>query len=241
MEEQTNKIITGYFDRLPANLKKVIISNDLSGQLSSIFKKHNLRIDEAATLENEIAFVLLGMERPSDFPENLKEHTTITEGKLLMVVRDVNDKIFSPIRSSLLSRQHGEKTDRPIKETKTVSAPVHATESKKRQPELKGVERSMPRDVERAKHKQLDILDKQREAQREVRPEAVPAIEQNSAQNRPVAPTNKHQEKEAPKKDGVVGRPENSGREEPKIPKDQKEFFEKNDRRNNDPYREAIG
>ncbi|MFQ5788444.1 MAG: hypothetical protein ACE5H1_10760, partial [Thermodesulfobacteriota bacterium] len=86
---------------LPREIKNVVGSTELSESLKSITKKYNLHIDQAGILGDEINFTLLGFTKTTDFIKNLKAQLNLPDEKVNAIAKDVNEKIFLPIRQSL--------------------------------------------------------------------------------------------------------------------------------------------
>lgn len=86
---------------LPREIKNVVGSTKLSEFLKSLIKKYNLHIDQAGILGDEINFTLLGFTKTTDFIRNLKTQLNLPDEKINAIAKDVNEKIFLPIRESL--------------------------------------------------------------------------------------------------------------------------------------------
>jgi len=103
MKKELQKTLSDAYDKLPGVLKKLIMSTDLGEKMVGISERNSIRTDQAADLENEIAFVLLGMEKPQDFVDNIHRHLNLPRERAVSIAKDVNDTIFFPVRSALLS------------------------------------------------------------------------------------------------------------------------------------------
>jgi len=142
MDQETKNILSGYYEKLPDNVKNVLAAPDLKDRLLKISQKSGLRADAAAGLEDEVAMVLLGLEHPNDLMQNLKQNISVDRPTLQRIVGDINREILRPIRKSLISLHKEEGTtqqttnNRPDQETN--KGPL-------------GVERTMPRDIMKAK------------------------------------------------------------------------------------------
>jgi hypothetical protein len=69
--------------------------------MKTVASNHDLMIDQAGMLQNEILFVMLGMEPSSEFVNNMSRELGINKEKANAVAKDVNDLIFAPIRKYL--------------------------------------------------------------------------------------------------------------------------------------------
>lgn len=130
------------YDQLPETIRKFVVSDLFEKKMAEIVRKNRLNNDQARRVENEIVMVILELENATGFVESLKKYTKIPEGMVFPVARDVNDHIFSVIKQMKGAAQ--------TKKQEGVARSQEKTK-KKKQKELRGVERSMPRDVARAK------------------------------------------------------------------------------------------
>ena len=56
----------------PEDVRTAITSVDLRNKLRSVAEKHRLHVDQAGALENETMLVMLGLEHPRDYIQNLE-------------------------------------------------------------------------------------------------------------------------------------------------------------------------
>lgn len=89
------------YKQLPEVVKNAMGSVDRGNLIKSIAEKHQMHIDQAGLLLEEIMYVTLGIEKTSDFIRNLKVHLRIPENKVNVIAGDVNEKIFLPVREAL--------------------------------------------------------------------------------------------------------------------------------------------
>ncbi|HZS43242.1 MAG TPA: hypothetical protein VFA52_03440 [Candidatus Paceibacterota bacterium] len=101
MNEEIFKIIEPQLQNLPSNIKEAILNNDIGAKLAEISKKHQLHIDQADILENETLMILVGLESADEYLNNLVRELRIPRDKASLIVDDVNNSIFSSIKSSL--------------------------------------------------------------------------------------------------------------------------------------------
>ena len=98
------------YKSLPPDLRRALDSTEIYEQFQDISKKHNLLIDKAGILEQEVTFVLLGLVPSSKFINQLHEKLDISTSEAQKIASDVNDTIFKSFRESLM-RVHSENAD----------------------------------------------------------------------------------------------------------------------------------
>jgi len=101
MDPETKKIIQEQFRKLPKNLQDAILAADLPEKFRTVMTKHALRLDQAADVENETMLVMLGLEHPDEYTENIVREAELPEAKAKEIADDINRMIFLPIRASL--------------------------------------------------------------------------------------------------------------------------------------------
>ena len=90
--------MSGRFELLPDDAQKAISRFDYDATLRSLQLKHKLHIDQAASLEKNVADIIFGDRRPSDLILHLTQdmHIDVTLSKTIAF--DVNDSILKPIQ-----------------------------------------------------------------------------------------------------------------------------------------------
>lgn len=86
---------------LPKSIKRVIYSLDIHNIVKSITDKHSLHVDTAGILDDEIMYAIVGITKVSDFIRNLKVQLKLPDNEVNVIAKDVNEKIFLPIREAL--------------------------------------------------------------------------------------------------------------------------------------------
>lgn len=106
--DETQEIIKEQLKKLPKDLKDAISSVDLRDKIRKISEKHHLHIDQAGNLENETAFVMIGLEPTADYKENLKRELNISRDRAQAITADIDKEIFARVRQSLkkISESH---------------------------------------------------------------------------------------------------------------------------------------
>ena len=175
MEDRTKKLIQGFYEQLTPELQKIVLSSDLNKKLLDVTKKNNVRVDQAAVIENEVVLLLLGMSPPKDFTKHLANRAHMSREEAQIVADDIDQNIFQPIREELKSvwetdtkvSKQGTQSHQPEEEggpvphsTNNTSGAEHPKKAEvleelnkpqKKTEELLGLKRSMPKDVEQEK------------------------------------------------------------------------------------------
>ena len=101
MDESLKKEILRRFEKLPRDIQQVILSSDFPSKIEEIRKKHNLTDEQAADLNNESTFVMIGLERPADFVDNIQDALKLSQESANAIAIEVNEMVFKEIRESL--------------------------------------------------------------------------------------------------------------------------------------------
>ena len=67
---------------------------DWSDAVSNIAKQFNLTEEKRISLENEVLFVLIGLEPPTDLAENMEREMAIDSNAADIIAEEVKKKIF---------------------------------------------------------------------------------------------------------------------------------------------------
>jgi len=89
------------YRNLPDDIKQVYDSDQMIDAIIDIGNKYKLHIDQRGELANEIGMVFLGVTRPSEFLANIEQRLKISIEEAGEIVKDINSRIFFPIRASL--------------------------------------------------------------------------------------------------------------------------------------------
>lgn len=107
------------FGELPKVVQHAITDSNVAHTLQRLSQKHKLHFDQWELLENEIMFVLLGLEEPEDMAKNVAQELSISEEAAQPIVSDIVQEVFVPIRKLI---QHSSST--PERETYSPNAPT---------------------------------------------------------------------------------------------------------------------
>ncbi len=89
------------FELLPPDVQKVLTDENYQKTLLDISKKNKLTYEEMGTLEMETTMTLLGMTKPEDYRDEIQTQLKKNDPEIDALVKDVNEKIFAPVRQSL--------------------------------------------------------------------------------------------------------------------------------------------
>ena len=95
--DDTIKTLQGNFEVLPPDVQNVIVDQLTRDKIISIGTRYNLTPDQKFALENEIFFVLLGVEVLSRFRANVVNQVGISYDQTIKISFDVNKEIFDPV------------------------------------------------------------------------------------------------------------------------------------------------
>ena len=109
---QTNKDpLEKLYEQLPENVQEAISSVAVSEKLQEIAKRNDLHIDEAGIVSDEVTMVMLGIENPKDFVDELQNKLKLPREKVVKLAKDVDKEIFETIRESLRKMYESEEED----------------------------------------------------------------------------------------------------------------------------------
>jgi len=125
MDNDTQKILTEQFNKLPTNIRDAILSVDYRSKLQTITKNNKLMIDQAGKLEMETMLVMLGLEPLTDYTDNLVKNAGLSKNQAIAIAHDVNELIFKNIRESLKKINEEAEKNNENPETKSVWQPTN--------------------------------------------------------------------------------------------------------------------
>lgn len=95
---------------LPKDLQLALVSTDNISIINDIGDKHGLLIDQVGTLIEITSMTLLGLISSNGFVRELTKQTGIDEKKAVDIAKEINDKLFNSIRTSLQKIQPQEES-----------------------------------------------------------------------------------------------------------------------------------
>jgi len=90
------------FRKLPEEIQEAIASVDTVYAIQAIGKNSSLMLDVVGQLEAEVGYALLGLSSLKEFSKTLEKELSLPREKAEAVTKEVDQKIFKPIRSSLM-------------------------------------------------------------------------------------------------------------------------------------------
>ncbi len=121
--DSASAIVKNQLQKLPPELRALILSSELEKKMGEIGKKYGLHIDQLGKLDNETTLTLLGLSGLDDYTERIQQATRIEPEKARQITADVNQSIFLPIQKSLQKlienewRESGESRDQKTRRT----------------------------------------------------------------------------------------------------------------------------
>jgi len=100
-KKDINQMIEEQFLKLPKEVRSAITDTNLIQKTKDLATKYSLHIDQLGSLQNEIVFVMIGLEPSSVFVENIINELKIDTEQANLIANDVNETIFKPIRTYL--------------------------------------------------------------------------------------------------------------------------------------------
>lgn len=122
--ENIGEILDERFDKMPEELKKIIIQSGYHAKLYEIAAESKLNVPQMGALEEATASVLTGATHPDKFEEKIKEKMTLPDEMVKKLVGDINEKILKPIREKMESTYGRPKIPTEIKPAGIRAIPI---------------------------------------------------------------------------------------------------------------------
>ncbi len=90
------------FRKLPQDVKEAYESIEYSKMLEDIEKKFHLHVDQTDKLNDEIFRLMVGLIHPEEFTVKVQKGIAVPSETAKQIAGEVNQKIFHPIRASLM-------------------------------------------------------------------------------------------------------------------------------------------
>jgi hypothetical protein len=111
MEEyKLPKEIEARFLELPELIRKIILESGWEKMTRQIVENNNLRIDQGASIENEVMMVMFGFDSPDNFEDNIKRESNLSVDLAKKIREEVENNIFSLIKQSVVDNTSEEKS-----------------------------------------------------------------------------------------------------------------------------------
>ena len=103
MNNETQNIFASQLKKLPHELVSFLADTNWEETLAGVSTTFSLSKEDASDFEREVIFVLAGLTHPNLLPETLEKEAGLNKEIISPIVREVEEKIFAPIRPLLLS------------------------------------------------------------------------------------------------------------------------------------------
>jgi hypothetical protein len=97
-DEEFNTI----FNELPEDVKEAMTAVDTVNIMMELKTKYNLHIDQLSELSAEVGMLMLGITHPQDFIGKVEASLRVPHETAKLIATEVNEKIFRPVRESLV-------------------------------------------------------------------------------------------------------------------------------------------
>lgn len=111
MDREKLDALKKMFQLLPEDVQGLISQSSLRENIELIVKSFSLSLTQAAALENETLFVLLGMLPPSEFVRSLSQELELPQDAAQEIGRTINIQVFRQVRDSLKKIHNIEERD----------------------------------------------------------------------------------------------------------------------------------
>jgi hypothetical protein len=101
MQEFTTEQIQERFNQLPPEVQEVISSQEVLNNIQAIAKDHGLMIDQQGDLVNQVALVMLGLAKSTDFVRDLSTTLGIESGAAREIGDEINTGVFDRVKTHL--------------------------------------------------------------------------------------------------------------------------------------------
>lgn len=101
MFDDVKKDIRKRFELLPEEIQQAIMDDNYQMQLFEIAKANKITYEQLSYLEMQTTMVLLGMLPPDEYRDELQVALKKNDPEIDVIVREVNEKVFAPIRASI--------------------------------------------------------------------------------------------------------------------------------------------
>lgn len=148
MDIETQNTINDQLEKLPDAVRSAIAGVGLRERFMKIVRDRGLRIDQAGSAEDEMMLVLIGLEHPDKFVDNLIKNAHLERDVATNVAADINNDIFKGIRQLLVEMHEKDRlTDEMLQRPETQGASPVPTQT----PLSANIPRTLGTDMTQAK------------------------------------------------------------------------------------------
>ena len=98
---ESEKIIQKQIQSAPKEIKNLLAGDTWSQVVNEMAQKNNFSDEQKTALENEVVFVLLGMELASDLRQNIQSSLLIAEVLAQQISSEISDKVLKSVEHLL--------------------------------------------------------------------------------------------------------------------------------------------
>ncbi len=108
--ELTQELLEERLNSLPEDIRRAVTDDAVLRDIQELGNKYTLRLDKIGILTNEVALVMLGLKKTSDFIRSLSKELEIDRETAESLAIDVDNEVFRKVRESLRTVQFGDDT-----------------------------------------------------------------------------------------------------------------------------------
>ncbi len=97
MITETEKIIKERVNKLPSGVLIAIKSISLEEKMKVVAKNNNLNEEQEELFATETTLVILGIESPEKYPDNLADNVGLDDKTVVKIAKEVDEQILTPI------------------------------------------------------------------------------------------------------------------------------------------------
>lgn len=101
MKSEAEIIIEERIEKLPKSVVEAIKNVPWVERMKKIAKANNLDTKQTEGFETETTLIVLGIESPENYPENLSQNVGLSDDMVISIAKEVNKQIIEPIISAV--------------------------------------------------------------------------------------------------------------------------------------------
>lgn len=98
------------FKKLPRDVQLALTSVEVADDIQKISDKNGLLLDQTGVLFDLFSYVLLGLLPANEFVRTFAQEARVDEKTATAVAKEINDQVFSKVRSSIQAAQTSRET-----------------------------------------------------------------------------------------------------------------------------------
>lgn len=101
MREYSQKEKLELFEKLPQELKEVILSEETAERIWAIGQRYGIKRETLSEISALVGDILMGLLPPEEFPKVLEKELSLDEEEAKDIAREINRFILFPVKESL--------------------------------------------------------------------------------------------------------------------------------------------